>query len=86
MFRIEDDLHAEPMGEFQSREQAFARLKRLARIRWNKLPNIAPCTSWRECGRHYELVEFRMSPHYEEISRVRVLDISAAGVRWLVKE
>jgi hypothetical protein len=88
MFVIEDEAHAEPQeGRFQTRHQAIAELQRRASIPWNEKPNRAPCTNWLNCGRRYEVVEYddTASP-WKELSRSLVLDISAAGVRWVVRE
>ena len=87
MFVIEDELHAELHGEFQTRLQAIAELKRRAAIAWDKEPNRAPCMGWASCGRRYELVEYdaRATP-WKEVSRAMILDISAAGVQWLSEE
>ena len=81
---IEDEAHAEPQGEFDSLESALAELRRRALTPWDAAPNVAPCTSWQTCGRRYEVVEFdtAQSPR-REIQRIHVLDISAAGVKWM---
>ena len=42
MFLIEDELHAEQIGEFASRNEAIVELRRLARIAWDREPNQAP--------------------------------------------
>jgi hypothetical protein len=83
MFVIEDELHAEHQGEFADRETAMAELERRAQIPWDQPPNVAPCTSWRTCGRNYELVQYddKQSP-WRELDRIRVLEISAAGIKW----
>jgi hypothetical protein len=87
MFVIEDEAHAEPQGRFQTREQAIAELQRRATIPWNEEPNRAPCTNWRNCGRRYELAEYddTVSP-WRELSRSLILQISAAGVKWIAAE
>jgi hypothetical protein len=88
MFVIEDEAHAEPQeGLFQTRQQAIAELRHRAEIPWNEEPNIAPCTNWLNCGRRYELVEYddTMSP-WKEVSRNLILEISAAGIRWVMSE
>ena len=88
MFVIEDEAHAESQeGRFETRQQAMAELQRRAEIPWNEKPNRAPCVGWLNCGRRYELVEYddRDLP-WKELSRNLVLDISAAGVRWVVME
>jgi hypothetical protein len=86
MFRIEDEMHAEPHRDFETRDEAMAELRRLAAIKWDEEPNRAPCTNWRNCGRHYELVHYDVSAEpWRELSREPVLHISAAGVGWLVQ-
>ena len=80
---IEDEAHAEPQGNFQSRGEAIAELRRRAAIPWNEAPNLAPCTSWKTCGRRYELVEYDGSAEpWRELSRVPALEISARGISW----
>ena len=83
MFVIEDALHAESHGEFADKDAALAELRRRAAIPWDQPPNAAPCTSWRTCGRQFELVQYdsTQSP-WKELNRVGVLEISAAGVKW----
>ena len=60
-FIIDDDRHAERQGEYQDFDQAFAELKRRAKIPWDQPPNVAPCAGWRACGRVYEVVESKRS-------------------------
>jgi hypothetical protein len=83
MWMIEDEAHAEPQGEFDSRDSALAELRRRALVPWDVAPNVAPCTAWQTCGRRYEIVEFdtAQSP-WREVQRVHVLDVSADGVKW----
>jgi hypothetical protein len=85
MFMIYDITHAEPQdGNFNSFEEALTELKRRAGLPWNEEPNKAPCKSWRTCHRIYEIVEYNTSTQpWTEFSRVRVLDVSSAGVQWL---
>jgi len=85
MFVIEDQLHAEPQGHFASFQEAMAELKRRSRIHWDEAPNCAPCASWSTCGRDYEIIEYDDSQlPWRELSRVAVLKISSAGIKWLV--
>jgi hypothetical protein len=83
MFIIDDELHAEPQGDFASFAEALAELRRRASIPWDHAPNRAPCMSWETCGRSYEIVEYddTKSP-WQEISRIAVLEITAAGIKW----
>jgi hypothetical protein len=85
MFMIEDEQHAEPQdGEFDSVADAVAELKRRAMHAWDQPPNVAPCASWRTCGRTYDIVEYDTSGRpWREIRRTPFLEISSAGVRWL---
>ena len=83
VFVIEDESHCEESGEFVTLEAALAELKRRANLPWDEAPNQAPCTSWRTCGRRYEIIEFdaALSP-WKELRRFAVLEVSAAGAKW----
>jgi hypothetical protein len=86
MFVIEDEIHAEPQGEFATRGEAFEELKRRAAIPWNEAPNLAPCMSWQTCGRNYDLVEYDVAATpWKKINRERILEVSATGVKWLTQ-
>ncbi|PDT87712.1 hypothetical protein CO669_24680 [Bradyrhizobium sp. Y36] len=75
MLVIEDELHAEHQGRFQTRQQALAELQPLAAIRWNEAPNHPPCGK-RHCGRRYELIESDDSATPRaELSRTLPLEI-----------
>jgi hypothetical protein len=84
MFAIEDERHAEVQGTYATEAEAMAELKHRSRVPWSEEPNRAPCMNWANCGRSYELVEYDENnlPHWRELSRVKVLDVSAAGVSW----
>lgn len=69
------------MGDFPALVEALAELQRLATVPWDQLPNRAPCTSWRTCGRSYELIEYDEAE--TEIRRSLVMEIGASGVMWL---
>jgi hypothetical protein len=86
IFIIEDDLHAEPQdGRFASFEEAFGELSRRATLPWDESPNVAPCSVWKECGRIYQIIEYDDSTlPWGQVSCVRVMKISAEGVKWLV--
>ena len=84
MFVIDDELHAEEIGRFGTRDEAVAELRRLAGISWDKPPNVAPCTGWKTCGRNYLIIEYDISREpWRELGREATLEVSAAGVRWL---
>ena len=83
MFVIEDEIHAEPQGEFPDKNAALAELKRRAALPWDQEPNAAPCSSWRTCGRKYELIQYDVTQSpWQELNRVTVLEISASGIKW----
>jgi len=77
---IVENLHAEHHGEFPDMAHAVAELKRRAAIPWDQPPNLAPCTSWRTCGRAYELIEYDDSE--KELCRTLALEIRATGITW----
>jgi hypothetical protein len=83
MFIIEDELHAEQQGEFASFGDAIAELRRRACIGWDHEPNLATCSSWKACGRSYEVVEYDDSQvPWQVVRRVPVLEVTAAGIKW----
>ncbi|CAN5612440.1 hypothetical protein BH10PSE14_BH10PSE14_08680 [soil metagenome] len=84
MFVIYDELHAEHVGEFATREEALAELRRLASVPWDQAPNVAPCMSWRTCGRQYELVEYDdTGTPWRTLSQEPALEVSQTEVKWL---
>jgi hypothetical protein len=83
MFVIEDERHAEWIGQFPSRDDALAELGRFANVPWNQAPNAAPCSNSANCGRSYEIIEYDTSDTpWSEVSRHAVLEVSATEVRW----
>ena len=82
-FVIEDTTHADWHGEYSSFESALAELNKRADIPWNERPNIAPCTSWKTCGRSYEIIEYDDSKiPWIELNRSFIFEISANGIEW----
>ena len=76
-------MHAESCDKSASFESAPAEPKAGAQIPWNSLPNVAPCTNWRTCGRDYVIVEYdRSRTPWIEIERTPILWISSDGVVW----
>lgn len=83
LFVIEDEAHSEQCSKHATFQEAVVKLKQLAAVPWNEQPNVAPCTSWRTCGRRYEIVEYETSGHpWKELRRIPVLEINAEGVSW----
>ncbi len=84
VFVIEDEIHAEWMGEFASRDMALSELQRLAALPYGVPPNAAPCESSATCGRDYHIIEFETDgPDWKETRRDHVLSTSAKGVEWI---
>ncbi len=85
VFIIEDTRHAEWQAKrFGSYSEAMDELRLRADLPWDEQPNVAPCKSWRTCGRRYEIIEFDTSEEpWPELERTEILDMSASGVRWL---
>ena len=86
-FIIVDDLHAEEHGSFDTYDEARVELKRRAAMGWDERPNVAPCTSWRTCGREYHVCEYDADrTPWKLLADVPVLNVSAAGVDSVVGE
>jgi len=82
-FVIEDESHAEQIGEHQSLGNAWDALHHLAKIPWDCEPNVAPCKSWQTCGRNYEIIEYETSTQpWQELRRVAGFSVSAKGLVW----
>lgn len=83
MFVIEDEIHAEWCGEFQSFKEALAELEARSHKAWDSPPNQCPCMSWKTCSREYSVIEFDSSTSpWTEKSRTPVLTVSAKGTKW----
>ena len=84
MFVVEDESHAEWIGEFASRDEAYAEIRRLAKLRWDEVPNRCPCISWRTCGRSYYVIEFDTSfQPWRQLSAEAMLEVSAKETTWI---
>lgn len=83
-FQIEDEMHAEPQGDYDTFEEAVMELIRRAKIAWDEEPNRCPCTSWKTCERDYQILEYDCStkPYWTLLKTTPVLSISAKGVVW----
>ncbi|KRA75670.1 hypothetical protein ASD78_06770 [Lysobacter sp. Root667] len=83
IFVVEDQSHAEPIGEFSTIGAAWDELRRLSAIPWDAAPNAAPCGSWESCGRDYEIVEYDTTDGaLALVQRYSGLEVSAKGVTW----
>jgi hypothetical protein len=83
IFIIEDQNHGEQIGEFSTLQGAWEELQRLSTIPWDAKPNVAPCQSWRTCGRDYEIVEYNTAAvPWTPVHRYAGLEVSAKGIVW----
>ncbi|HEX8463896.1 MAG TPA: hypothetical protein VF627_04695 [Abditibacterium sp.] len=83
MFVINDESHAEWMGEHDTFESALAQIQDWTALVWSQAPNVAPCQSWRTCGRSYEIQQWdnTVKP-WTLIESTPIVEIDARGVRW----
>ncbi len=84
-FVIEDDFHAEPIGEpFGNVGEAVAELLRLGDLPWDRTPNRAPCVGWDACGRDYWLIEYEGDASWRCRRRLFVMRMGSGGAHWIV--
>ena len=82
-YTIEDEKHAELSGQFSTLEEAVNELRKRAELPWDELPNVAPCTNWKKCGRDYEIIEYDVSTvPCTTVRRIPALSVSAEGIQW----
>ena len=82
---IEDSIHCERIDECESFEEPIARLQELAKLRWDEEPNLAPCTSWRHCGREYRVIEYDdLASPWRVVRDADVLKVSASNIEWVL--
>jgi hypothetical protein len=83
IYIIEDSIHCEWQAKYSAFEDAVIELRRRASLPWDREPNQAPCTSWKTCGREYEILEYDdSSDPWTLIRRTPALEISATGIKW----
>jgi hypothetical protein len=80
---IEDELHCEFVGKYETFDQAQAELHRLAGLPWGERPNLPPCGTGANCCREYILREYETSSEPWTLIREHAgFRIDAAGVVW----
>jgi hypothetical protein len=85
MFIIEDDFHAEFIGEkFDTFDSAILELRKISAVPFGNIPNKPPCVDWQNCQRDYQIVEYddTQTP-WKLIAKTQVLNISASKSVWL---
>jgi hypothetical protein len=86
-FVLEDQTHSECAGEFDDETSVIAEVRRRFALPWNEEPNRAPCTSWKTCGRQYEVLVYDTdSTPWKLVGSRRALDVSAEGAALLIPE
>jgi hypothetical protein len=84
MIYLEDEIHCEQDGPFETFEDAVSELRRRASIAWDKPPNQAPCISWQTCGREYHVLEYNEAKQPWKLLRdVPALNVSAKCIAWV---
>lgn len=84
-FRIEDDFHAELIGEFDRFEDAVDELRRIASIPWGVTPNRPPCRNSANCQRDYIVIQYDITATpWRVIERLPALEMTAQGTSWLL--
>ena len=83
IFVVEDQSHAEAIGKFSTLQGAWDELLRLSAVPWDAAPNMAPCQSWKTCGRDYEIIEYDITGEtWTLVQRYAGLEVGAEGVAW----
>lgn len=81
-FVIEEEGHAEVIGEFESFSEAILELKKISKTPWNTEPNISPCTN-PNCSRDYMLIEYEVSnKQWKIIKNDFALSVEPLSVKW----
>lgn len=82
-FVIHDELHDEVFSEHRLREDALSEVERLATLRWDEEPLLAPCRGWAGCGRNLELLTYdRATTPSRIVEREAAFEVDRSGVRW----
>jgi len=83
VYIIEDQIHAEIIGEFESLESAQQEIQRIVKVPFGIGSNRCPCTNWNNCKRSYELIKYNKTRNpWNEISRKEIFSISRNGIEY----
>ncbi len=85
VFQLEDEFHAEPVGEdFETMEAALAALRKVLSVPFSEPPHCPPCTGWEKCQRDWVVNKFRVvSPEkWELVEQIYVAQSTPSGVEW----
>jgi hypothetical protein len=87
IFQVEDTEHAEIQGSYAKLEEAIYELRLRAKIPWDESPNVAPCQSWKTCGRSYEIIEYddAVTP-WKIVRNYGGVEISRDSIKWTLDD
>ena len=81
-FTIEEEGHADYLGEFNTFEEALFELEKISKIPWGTKPNVSPCST-PYCSRDYTINEFDVSKkQWKLIKNNFVLSVDPDGSVW----
>ena len=85
IFQLEDEFHAEAVGEaFSSFEAALTALREVLALPFSERPHSPPCTNWRGCQRDWVINKYRVvsDERWELVEQTYVAASTANGVEW----
>lgn len=87
VFWVEDEIHADGIGEFTTFDEAVDELRRLEKVSWDEQPNTPPCGNLKTCGREYVIIEYNADDTpYDKLNETYVLSTAATGNTWHLKK
>jgi hypothetical protein len=82
-YGIVDQIHIDYLpGQFTSLGAVVEEFHRLATVPWDQDPNLAPCTSWRTCGRIWTAGEYKVPGRGARWLDDIWEEVKANGVTW----
>ena len=85
IYIIEDQMHAEWLGKYDSLSLAIKELRHLSSLPFGTAPNRCPCSNSTNCCREYQVIEYNAeSEPWLELRRFGTLEINRGGASWLV--
>ncbi len=85
IYQLEDEFHAEPVGEaFETFEAALIALRGVVAIPFSEPPHCPPCSNWKECQRDWVVNKYRvLSPDkWQLVEQTYAAKATPDGVEW----
>jgi len=83
VFVVDDDMHADRLGEFATIADAWAELRRVASLPFDQEPNQPPCGNWQNCRRSWYIIEYdNTQKPWRQLRTISALEFSAEGPKW----